>query len=225
MMKVVIFAGGMGTRFHPLTKKIPKPMITVAGKPIIERIMDHYARYGFTNFVVLGGFKYDAIRNYFTDFNKYNVEVIDTGLETMTGGRLKYLNGLIDGDFFLTYGDGLCDVNILELLEFHKHHQKILTLTSVRPISKYGLLEFEGDKITSFSEKSQTSNWINGGFFVCKKSILNYVDSSETIFESGVISKLLALNEVTGFKFDGFWRSMDDKNEKIELDKLYSKDI
>jgi glucose-1-phosphate cytidylyltransferase len=200
-------------------------MITVAGKPIIERIMDHYASYGFTNFVVLGGYKYNVIRNFFSDFDKYNVEVIDTGIETMTGGRLKYLNGLVDGDFFLTYGDGLCDVNILELLDFHKHNKKILTLTAIRPKSKYGLLEFDGDKIISFSEKSQISNWINGGFFVCNKSILDYVNSSETIFESGVISKLLALNEVIGFKFDGFWRSMDDENEKIELDKLYLKEI
>ena len=185
-MKVVILAGGLGTRLSEYTKKIPKPMVTLSGKPIIYYIMKHYSNYGFKNFVIASGYKQNVIKKYFKKkILNWNIDVVNTGLNSMTGGRLKRLKKIIGNETFLmTYGDGLSDVNIKRLINFHKKTKSITTLTAVRPTARFGAIKIKGKKVSYFKEKSNIDEgWINGGFFVMEPKIFNIIKNDKTYLE------------------------------------------
>lgn len=225
-MKVVILAGGLGTRLSEYTKKIPKPMVKVKKKPIITHIMEHYAKFGFKNFFVATGYKQQIIKNYFK--NKkfgWNINIINTGLKTMTGGRLKRLKKFLkDESFLLTYGDGLSDVNIKNLIKFHKKNKAIVTLTAVRPPARFGAIKIKGKKVKYFKEKSRLNEgWINGGFFVMEPKIFDYIKGDKTFLEREPLSKLGSNNKLNAFKHNGFWQCMDTVRDKEILEKALSK--
>jgi glucose-1-phosphate cytidylyltransferase len=247
-MKVVILAGGFGTRLSEYTESIPKPMVTVGGKPILWHIMNRYASYGHKDFVLALGYKAEVVKNYFLSMSSANsdftldmasgqiqvhdesnidwkVTLVDTGLETMTGGRVKRLQKYVGNDpFMLTYGDGLSDVNFDELTEFHKSHGKLLTVSAVRPIARFGELSMEGDLVTSFQEKPQvTRGWINGGFFVCQSEIFDYIDNDDTILEREPLETISNQSQLMAFRHDGFWQCMDTKRDKDFLEELWKK--
>jgi glucose-1-phosphate cytidylyltransferase len=245
-MKVVLLAGGFGTRLSEYTDLIPKPMVTVGGKPIIWHIMKRYASYGYKEFVLALGYKSEVIKNYFLSLHSANsnftldmasgdiinhdetkfdwkITLVDTGLETMTGGRVKRLEEYIGEEtFMLTYGDGLSDINFDSLTEFHKSHGKLITVSAVRPIARFGELSMEGDVVTSFQEKPQvTRGWINGGFFVCEADIFNYLDGDETILERKPLEAISKDKQLMAYKHKGFWQCMDTKRDKDYLEDLW----
>ena len=221
-MKVLILAGGFGTRLSEYTESIPKPMVPIGNKPIIEHIMSIYAKYGFKKFVVALGYKGEKIKEHFKNKkNDWNIELIDTGSETLTGGRIKRLKNFFTETFFLTYGDGVSDVNIKKLLEFHLNHKKSLTVTAVKPPARFGYLSLKDNNVTSFSEKVDTADtWINGGFFVAEPKIFDFIENDKTIFEKEPLEQLAKKNELKAFKHSGFWQCMDHKIDKVKLDKL-----
>ena len=186
-MKVVILAGGFGTRLSEYTKTVPKPMVSINGKPILLRIMNHFYKNGYKNFYIALGYKGEVIKKYFRKFNKkkWNVNLIETGKNTMTGGRLKRLSKYLkDETFLMTYGDGLCDVNINKLVKFHKKNKKIVTLTAVRPPARFGYLKLRKNSVKYFKEKSQVNEgWINGGFFVMEPNFLHLIKGDTTYLE------------------------------------------
>jgi glucose-1-phosphate cytidylyltransferase len=185
-MKVVILAGGLGTRLSEYTKTIPKPMVEIKKKPLIFHIMKHYAKYGFKEFYIAGGYKQEVIKKFFKKkFYDWKIKIIDTGEITMTGGRLKRLKKYLSNEtFMLTYGDGLSDVNLKKLLEFHKKNKNIATLTSVRPPARFGAIKVRGKKVIYFKEKSRLDEgWINGGFFVFEPTIFKYIKNDKTYLE------------------------------------------
>ncbi|MDA7703990.1 sugar phosphate nucleotidyltransferase, partial [Candidatus Pelagibacter sp.] len=201
-MKVVILAGGFGTRISEYTKTIPKPMITVNKKPILIHIMEHYAKYGFTNFYIALGYKGQVIKEYFKNKNfKWNINLINTGLKTMTGGRLKRLKKLIGKETFLmTYGDGLSDINLTKLLKFHNKNKKLVTLTAVRPPARFGAIKLKGDNVKKFKEKDKMDEgWINGGFFVMEPSFLNLIKNDQTFLEKEPLEKICSQNQLMAF--------------------------
>ncbi len=219
-MKVVILAGGFGTRLSEYTKTIPKPMIKVKGKPLIYHIMKNYAKYGFKDFYIALGYKGHAIKNFFkkNSFN-WNINLIDTGRKTMTGGRLKRLTKHLKNEtFMMTYGDGLSNVNIKKLINFHKKNKKMVTLTAVRPPARFGALKLKGNSITYFKEKSKVDEgWINGGFFVIEPEFLNYIKNDQTFLEKEPLEKVCKKKTLVAFKHDGFWQCVDTKRD---LEKL-----
>ena len=222
-MKVVILAGGFGTRISEYTKTIPKPMIVINKKPIIIHIMEHYAKYGFTNFYIALGYKGSVIKKYFKNNKfKWNINLIDTGLKTMTGGRLKRLKKILGKETFLmTYGDGLSDVNLTELLKFHNRNKKLVTLTAVMPPARFGALKFKGNNVKTFKEKDKMhEGWINGGFFVMEPSFLNLIKSDQTSLEKKPLEKVSSQNQLVAFKHKGFWQCMDSKKDKDKLEKI-----
>lgn len=246
-MKVVIFAGGYGTRLSEETDICPKPMVEIGGKPILWHIMKIYSHYGHNDFIILLGYKGYYIKEYFSNYflhqndvtfdmvsgnmkilnnssEPWTVTLIDTGLNTKTAGRIKRAQNIIGSEtFLLTYGDGLSNVNINELVSFHKKNKKTLTMTSVQPESRFGVLEFsEKDEITRFSEKPKNEiGWINGGFFVCEPEIFNYLENSnDVMFESTPMNELVEKNELVGYKHYGFWKCMDTLRDKKQLNKL-----
>jgi|TARA_B110001450_G_scaffold50691_1_gene47314 glucose-1-phosphate cytidylyltransferase len=222
-MKVVILAGGFGTRISEYTKTIPKPMITVNKKPILIHIMEHYAKYGFTNFYIALGYKGQVIKEYFKNKNfKWNINLINTGLKTMTGGRLKRLKKLIGKETFLmTYGDGLSDINLTKLLKFHNKNKKLVTLTAVRPPARFGAIKLKGDNVKKFKEKDKMDEgWINGGFFVMEPSFLNLIKNDQTFLEKEPLEKICSQNQLMAFKHKGFWQCMDSKRDKDKLEKI-----
>ncbi len=223
-MKVVILAGGLGTRLSEYTKLIPKPMVTVGGKPIIYHIMKHYYNYGFKEFIVAAGYKKNIIKNYF-DKNKFNwkVEVIDTGQKTMTGGRIKRLKNLLDKeDFLVTYGDGLSNVNLKGLVLFHKRNKKIVTLTAVRPPARFGAIQISSKFVKYFKEKSSIDEgWINGGFFVMSPKVFNYIKSDNTFLERKPFEELSKNKQLLAYKHKGKWYCMDTKRDRDNLNKLF----
>ena len=224
-MKVLILAGGFGTRLSEYTDNIPKPMIPIGGRPIIEHIMSIYSKYQFNEFVVALGYKGDVIKDYFSKNKNQNrkVELVETGSETLTGGRIKRLKKYFDKTFLLTYGDGVSDINIKKLLEFHKNHNKILTVTAVRPPARFGYLSLDGDNVKNFSEKVyKGDNWINGGFFVANPSLFDFIEGDSTIFEKEPLENLTKQKQLKAFKHEGFWQCMDHKVDKVKLDKLCS---
>jgi glucose-1-phosphate cytidylyltransferase len=248
-MKVVILAGGFGTRLSEYTETIPKPMVTVGGKPILWHIMRTYAHFGHKDFFLALGYKAELIKEYFlhyrslnadftvglstgtvehhqTDNTDWSVTLVDTGLETMTGGRIKRLKKFIGNEpFMLTYGDGVADIDINSLLEFHKRHGKMVTLTAVRPSARFGDLEFEGDLVSSFQEKSQLhEGWINGGFFVCQPEIFNMIDDDTKMFEREPLERVVDAGELMAYKHQGFWHCMDTKRDHDLLESLWDKD-
>ena len=249
-MKVVILAGGYGTRLSELTEDIPKPMVKIGNKPIIIHIMERYAKYGYKDFIIALGYKGDYIKNYFSNllnnsndftinFNDgtvkkfgqsnidWNVSLIDTGLHSMTGRRLRKLKDYIgNSSFFLTYGDGLSNVNINSLLSYHKSHGKICTLTSVRPNARFGELELTNDnEVINFAEKSQLKQgWINGGFLVFEPKIFNFISDDNIMLEREPMKRLLETQNLMAYKHEGFWQCMDTKREYDLLNELNNND-
>ena len=222
-MKVVILAGGFGTRLSEYTDTIPKPMVPIGGKPIIEHIMEIYAYYGHKEFYIALGYKGDVIKQYFKNFKKdWKINLIDTGSDTFTGGRLKRLQKyLLNEPFMLTYGDGLSNINITELIKFHQTHKKMVTISAVRPPARFGSLSLKGDDVVKFKEKTQLGeSWINGGFFVINPKFLELIEGDNTVLESKPLEKVTDLKEIRAFKHEDFWQCMDHKLDKDLLDSM-----
>ena len=225
-MKVVLLAGGFGTRLSEYTKDTPKPMVKVNKKPIILYIMEHFAKYGHKDFYIALGYKGNVIKNYFSKkILDWNINLIDTGKNTMTGGRLKRVGELIkDETFFMTYGDGLSNVNLNKLLKFHLKKKKLVSLTAVRPPARFGALQINNGVVSYFKEKSKSDeNWINGGFFVMQKKFLNFLVNDKTILERKPLEKAAKLKQLAAFKHEGFWQCMDTPKDKDILTKILKK--
>ena len=247
-MKVVLLAGGLGTRISEETDIRPKPMVEIGGKPILWHIMKLYSHYGFDEFVILLGYKSYVIKEYFANYflhqsditinmrdnsmeilnnssEPWKVTLLNTGLDTMTGGRIKRAQEFIgDETFMLTYGDGVSDVNIKKLVEFHHGHDKALTMTSVQPEGRFGALDIEEDgQVSNFVEKPKgDGHWINGGFFVCDSKVFDYITEGDaTVFEQKPLVNLANDNEIYAFKHTGFWKPMDTLRDKIALNEMY----
>jgi glucose-1-phosphate cytidylyltransferase len=246
-MKAVILAGGYGTRISEETNLKPKPMIEIGEKPLLWHIMKTYSAFGINDFVICCGYKGYMIKEYFANYflhmsdvtfdlkinsmevhdkfvEPWSVTLVDTGINTMTGGRLKKIKKYVEDETFcFTYGDGLSDVNILNLIDFHKNNNSKATVTAIQPPGRYGSLNIEGDKVTTFNEKpAGDGNWINGGFFVLEPSIFDYIDNDTTIWEKDPLEKLLKENQVNAYKHNGFWQSMDTLRDKTYLEELWS---
>tara|TARA_Y100001970_G_C14246669_1_gene868789 strand:- start:20 stop:718 length:699 start_codon:yes stop_codon:yes gene_type:complete len=222
-MKVVILAGGFGTRLSEYTDTIPKPMVPIGNKPIIEHIMEIYSNYGHKEFYIALGYKGEIIKSYFKNFKKdWKINLIDTGADTFTGGRLKRLKKYIeDDDFLLTYGDGLSNIKIDELIKFHKDHGKLVTISAVRPPARFGSLSIKGSDVIKFKEKTQLGeSWINGGYFVMKPKFIDFINDDKTVLESKPLEKVTDLKEIKAFKHEGFWQCMDHKLDKDLLDQM-----
>jgi len=222
-MKVVILAGGLGTRISEYTKTIPKPMIKICGKPIIHRIIDHYVRYGHNEFYIALGYKGKVIKEYFKKkklTKKIKIHLIETGKNTMTGGRLKRLKKYLDETFLLTYGDGLSDVNLDKLINFHKNNKKLITLTAVRPPARFGSIKINKNVVKYFREKnSLDSGWINGGFFIINPKFINYIKNDSTFLEQEPFTQVTKKKQLLAFKHKGFWQCMDTLRDKEILEK------
>ena len=246
-MKTIILAGGLGTRLSEETVIKPKPMVEVGGHPMLWHIMNIYAAHGFTEFLVALGYRGEVIKDYFLNFQARNanltvdlrkgavevhkgqgldwrVHLVDTGTETQTGGRVKRLGAWLDEDdtFMLTYGDGVGNVDLKALVAFHKSHGKLATVTAVRPPARFGGLALEGDRVSRFAEKTQAGEgWINGGFFVLDRRVLDYIEGDATLWESGPLEQLASEGQLMAFKHPGFWQPMDTIREKQLLEKLW----
>lgn len=225
-MKVVILAGGKGSRISYYTHKIPKPMIRIGNKPILAHIMDHFQSYGYDDFLIAAGYKKKVIDDYFLKSKKYKkLEIINTGDKTETGGRIlklkKYLKK--NENFFMTYGDGVSNINLKKLLKFHNLKKKIATVTAVRPPVKFGEIYVGSDNIVkSFKEKPNlNSGWINGGFFILNEKIFDYIHNDKVIFERDPLIKLAKKKQLVAYKHQSFWRCMDNLKEKEYLENLY----
>jgi glucose-1-phosphate cytidylyltransferase len=222
-MKTVILCGGYGSRLAEETKIKPKPMVKVGKEPILEHIINIYKDYNFKDFILALGYKSKYIKDYYKVKNKKNINLVYTGKNTMTGGRLLRLKNYLKNEetFMLTYGDGVSSVNIKKLVEFHNKHKKIATLTAVRPPVRFGELNIKGDKINSFQEKPQTiKGWINGGFFVFNKKIFDLIEGDKIMLEREPMEKLAKMGQLMAYKHEGFWQCMDTLRDKIFLNKL-----
>ncbi len=227
-MKVVLLAGGLGSRLSEYTKTVPKPMINIAGKPMLFHIMKLYAKYGYKDFYVALGYKREVIKKFFNKkkFN-WNIHLINTGRKTMTGGRLKRLKKYIGKEtFMMTYGDGLSNVNLKKLLKFHKKNKKLVTLTAVRPPARFGALKLKGKHVSYFKEKSKMDEgWINGGFFVMEPEFLKFIKNDHTYLEREPLEKATKKKQLVAFRHKGFWQCMDTKIDKDRLNKIFNKKI
>ena len=248
MMKVVILAGGLGTRLSEETGIKPKPMVEIGGMPILWHIMKIYSTYGFNDFVICLGYKGYLVKEFFANYflhksdvridlvensikvldsqvENWKITLVDTGAETMTGGRIKRIQKYIGNEpFMLTYGDGVGNVNIVELIEYHKNHGKYCTLTAVQPAGKFGALIINNyGLVNSFQEKPKgDKNWINGGFFVCEPQVFDYLTDDQTILERTPMEEMAAQNQLTAFLHEGFWRPMDTLRDKLELEDAWN---
>lgn len=249
-MKVLILAGGLGSRLSEETTLKPKPMVEIGGKPILWHIMKIYSSYGFNEFVILCGYKGYMIKEYFAHYflhmadltidmttntithhnshaEPWKVTLVDTGLDTMTGSRIKKVKDYVgNGPFMLTYGDGVSDVNITDLISYHKRHGKAITMTSVQPEGRYGsLIVNDEQKVLSFQEKPQGDGaWINAGFFVCQHEVFDYIPEGDTIiFEREPLENLAKAGQLYAFKHGGFWKPMDTQRDKNQLEELIEK--
>lgn len=245
-MQTVILAGGLGTRLSEETVLKPKPMVEIGGKPIIWHIMKIYSHYGFNDFIICLGYKGYIVKEYFinylyhqsdieidiknnkikifkNDSEEWKIKLIDTGENTLTGGRLKRIKDYLEEENFMaTYGDGVADINISELLNFHKTHKKFATITAVQPAGRFGALELDESKVISFQEKPKTlEGLINGGFFVLNKNIFDYIDGDASIWERKPLETLASDNQLMAYKHYGFWKPMDTLRDKIELENLW----
>ncbi|MBR6712345.1 MAG: glucose-1-phosphate cytidylyltransferase [Selenomonadaceae bacterium] len=247
-MKVVILAGGFGTRISEESQLIPKPMIEIGGKPILWHIMKEYSHFGYNEFIICAGYKQHVIKSFFADYALHNsdvtfdfqgdnrvsvhnnfsepwkVTVVDTGYDSLTGKRIKLIQPYIDDEnFFLTYGDGVSDVNIKELLKFHEAHGKICTITAIKPDSRFGYIDFAGDKVLAFREKSKEDvGWINAGYMVMNAAVFDYLDGN-FMLEQEPMRKLTAAGEVMAYRHEGFWQCMDTLRDKNKLEELWQK--
>jgi glucose-1-phosphate cytidylyltransferase len=245
-MKTVILAGGLGTRLSEETVVMPKPMVEVGGKPILWHILNMYSGYDFREFVIALGYKGEVIKDYFLNFYALNndlsidlargstkihdrnqidwiVHLVDTGSQTQTGGRLKRLRHWIGRDtFMMTYGDGVADVNIKDIVAFHRAHGKLATVTTVRPPARFGNISFEGSHVAAFTEKPQTGEgWVNGGFFVLEPEVLDYIDGDDIIWERDPLERLAQEKQLMAYRHHGFWQPMDTLREKRLLEDLW----
>ncbi len=221
-MKVVILAGGKGSRLSEYTKKIPKPMVRIKGIPIIVHIMKIYAKFGYKDFIIAAGFKSKIIKNYFKKkILDWKIEVIDTGLNSMTGGRVRRLKGILKNEkFFLTYGDGIANINLKKLLKFHIKCKSTVTLTAVRPPARFGAITIKGKKVSIFREKSVLDQgWINGGFFVVEPTIFRYLKNDQVILENYPLTKLGKERKLYAYKHKSLWYCMDTIRDKEILEK------
>jgi len=225
-MKAVILAGGLGTRISEESHAQPKPMIKIGGMPILLHIMKIYSYYKINEFIICLGYKGDVIKKFFSNYDSkpWNVQLIDTGLDTMTGGRLKRIQEHIDDTFCVTYGDGLSDININNLISFHKEKKSLATLTAIHPPERFGVLSLSGDYVSEFHEKHRgESSWINGGFFVFEPEVFDYLqDGDMTILERGPLETLSKEQKLTAFKHNGFWFPMDTLRDKRYLENLWN---
>jgi glucose-1-phosphate cytidylyltransferase len=245
-MKIVILAGGLGTRLSEETEIRPKPMVEIGGRPILWHIMKHYAHHGLKEFFIALGYRGEVIKRFFMDFplldgsmsidfasghidrqdksEDWVVHLKDTGQETNTGGRLKRLEPFLrEGTFMLTYGDGVCDIDFDELLKFHRSHGHIATVSAVRPPARFGGLIFDGDMVSDFTEKAQLGEgWINGGFLVCEPGIFRYLDGDDSSLEVDALERLAADRQLAAFRHEGFWQCMDTLRDKRLLESLWS---
>lgn len=248
-MKVVLLAGGFGTRISEESHLKPKPMIEIGGMPILWHIMKEYSHYGFNEFVICAGYKQHIIKQYFYDYylhrsditfdftsenqmyihnniaEPWKVTVVDTGLNTMTGGRVKRIRDYIGNEpFMLTYGDGLCDIDIGKLVEFHKSHGKIATMTAINVRQRFGVLDIEEDgKVASFREKSDDDgSVINGGYMVLQPEIFDYIEGDATVFEKQPLEAMASMGQLMAYRHDGFWQCMDTQRDKETLEKLWN---
>jgi glucose-1-phosphate cytidylyltransferase len=245
-MKTVILAGGVGSRLAEETDATPKPMVEIGGPPILWHIMKIYAASGFREFFIALGYKPEVIKSYFLNYNHlrsdlsidfgsgsiqmhdgerddWKVHLIDTGVETQTGGRLKRLTEwLNDGTFLMTYGDGVANIDIRRLVEFHRSHGRLATVTAVRPPARFGGMDFDGDLVAEFTEKPQIGEgWINGGFFVLEPKVLDYIDDDATAFEREPLEHLAQDNQLVAFRHEGFWQCMDTLRDVRALKAMW----
>lgn len=222
-MKVVILCGGKGTRMQELTQTIPKPLVKIGDKPILWHIMKIYAHQGFKDFILCLGYKGNKIKEYFKKQKKWSIEFVDTGLDTNTGGRIKRVERYIDDDtFFVTYGDGVANINLHDLLNYHKKQNKIATLTGVKPILQFGVINLDSNgTILSFKEKPVSNYWVNGGFFVFNKKVFDFIKGDKDILEKEVFEKLVKNKNLSVYKFSGFWRCMDTYKDNMLLNDLW----
>ena len=224
-MKVILLAGGFGTRLSEYTKTIPKPMICIGNKPMLLHIMKLYAKYGFKDFYIALGYKGEIIKKFFNKkFFDWNINLIETGRNTMTGGRLKRLKKYIGNEtFMMTYGDGLSSVNLKKLLKFHKKNKKLVTLTAVRPPARFGVIKLKNHHVNYFKEKSKLDEgWINGGFFVMEPEFLKYIKNDNTYLEREPLETVTKKRQLTAFKHNGFWQCVDTKRDIDKLNKILS---
>ena len=227
-MKVVILAGGKGSRISYYTQKIPKPMVKIGGKPILSHIMSLFKYYGFDDFIIAAGYKKSVIDKYYKNSKNFKkIKIVDTGKDTQTGGRILKLKKFLknENSFFVTYGDGVINLDLNELLNFHLKQKKIATVTAVRPPVKFGEMNIKKNKIVkSFIEKpSLNSGWINGGFFILNKNIFKYIKNYQTIFEREPLITLSKKKQLIAFQHKNYWRCMDNLNEKNQLEEIYKK--
>ena len=245
-MKVIILAGGFGTRLSEYTEMIPKPMVTIGGKPILWHIMRTYAHFGHKDFYLALGYKAEIIKDYFlhyrslnddftvnlangdveshqTDDTDWKVTMVQTGLESMTGGRVKRMKSFIANEpFLLTYGDGIADINIDKLVKFHKSHGKMVTVSAVHPGARFGELKMDDNQIISFKEKPQMGQgWVNGGYFVMEPEFLNMISGDNTILEQEPLEMVAKMGELMAFQHDGYWQCMDTKRDRDHLEDLW----
>ncbi len=245
-MKIVILAGGLGSRISEKTHDRPKPMVEIGGNPLLWHLMNIYSAHGFNEFIIALGYKGEVIKEYFLNFFRLNsdisvdlqngemqvhrrvapdwkIDLVDTGQHTQTGGRLKRLKDWIGNEtFMMTYGDGLADIDILALLDFHRKHKKLATVTAVHPPARFGYLEFNGDQVSCFAEKAQTKEgWINGGFFVLEPEVLDYIDGDDSPWELKPLEHLAGDGELYSYRHKGFWQSMDTLREQRQLEALW----
>tara|TARA_B100000767_G_scaffold150779_1_gene141976 strand:+ start:335 stop:1105 length:771 start_codon:yes stop_codon:yes gene_type:complete len=246
-VKVIILAGGFGTRLSEYTEDIPKPMVTVGGKPILWHIMKTYAKFNHKDFYLALGYKAEMIKEYFLNYRSLNadfsvdlstgsiepyqlddvdwkVTLANTGLKTMTGGRVKRLKSFIGNEpFMLTYGDGVSDIDLDALLKFHKSHGKMVTVSAVHPVARFGELNIEDQKVVTFQEKPRiTQGWINGGYFVIEPSFFDLIDNDDTILEREPLERVAERGELMAYHHDGFWQCMDTKRDRESLEELWA---
>jgi len=247
-MKVILLAGGFGTRLAEYTDVIPKPMVPVGGKPILWHIMKTYAHFGHKDFYLALGYKSDVVKDYFLNYRALNsdfsidllsghvtphqldsvdwkVTLVNTGEHSMTGGRVKRMKSFIGNEaFLLTYGDGVADINVDELLKFHKSHGKMVTVSAVRPAARFGELELDSQRVVSFQEKPQLHNgWVNGGYFVIEPEFFDLIDGDATLLEREPLERVTQAGELMAYKHEGFWQCMDTKRDHDLLEDLWAK--
>ncbi len=247
-MKVVILAGGLGTRLSEETVVKPKPMVEIGGRPILWHIMNLYGHYGYKEFIIALGYKGEVVKEYFIDYYNHQsdltvdlksglvttsngdakdwlIHLIDTGIKSMTGGRLNRLKYRLSNEtFMLTYGDGVSDVDIEKLVAFHRSHGRIATVTAVRPTARFGGIIFDGDKVCDFKEKPQSGEgWINGGFFVFEPAIFDYLQNDDTVLETDPLERLAKDGQLMAYRHEGFWQCMDTLRDRNHLEELWAK--